>query len=92
MAEYPPLVRAVDVTVLDGFRVRVTFDTGEERELDLAPYLEGPVFAAVRADRTVFAAIQIDGGALSWPCGADIDPDVLYHGRERLERGLTAAA
>ncbi len=77
----PQLVRVRSAEPLDASRVRVVFTTGEEREIDLTPYIAtGPIFEPVRADPAFFQAITVDGGTLTWPNGADIDPDVLYYG------------
>ena len=71
-------VRAV--TTLTGKRVRMEFTTGEIREIDLAPYLHGPVFEIIRNDPNAFRSLYVDSelGTIVWPNGADIDPDVLY--------------
>ena len=71
------------VTCLDGFRVRVLFHDDSERVIDLEPYLVGPIFAPLRRDPRLFRAVRVDpeSETLSWPNGADICPDVLYHGR-----------
>jgi hypothetical protein len=77
------LVRIRAVTLLEGFSVRLAFTDGSERVVDLAPYLRGPVFEPLVADPTLFRQVQVDSelGTIVWPNGADIDPDVLYHGR-----------
>lgn len=74
-----PLVRVLEATHLGSFRVRVRFTDGSRRVIDLEPYLRGPIFEPIRADATLFAAVRVEDGALTWPNGADIDPDVLYH-------------
>lgn len=77
----PTLVRVQSVEPLDLPRMRVVFTTGETRELDLTPYIAtGPIFTPVRSDPAFFRAVVVDGGTLTWPNGANIDPDVLYHG------------
>ena len=58
----------------------MTFTDGTSRDLDLAPYLGGPIFEPIRRDTALFRAVRVEFGALTWPNGADIDPDVLYHG------------
>lgn len=74
-------IRVQSVEPREPWRVRVVFTDGEEREIDLAPYLAtGPIFEPVRTDRTMFAAARVEGGTIVWPNGADIDPDVLYYG------------
>jgi hypothetical protein len=63
--------------------VRVIFDSGEERVLDLEHYLRGPVFAPIRENQQLFRSVALEQGVLTWDCGdykADIDPDVLYYG------------
>ena len=76
------VTRVTDVAVLDGFRVRLTFTDGAEKEVDLEPYLNGPIFEPLK-DTARFREISVDQelGTIVWPNGADICPDVLYHGR-----------
>lgn len=76
------LVRIRQITPLDGFRVLLRFSNDTEKEIDLAPFLRGPVFACIRADPATFRSVAVDplAGTIVWPNGADIDPDVLYHG------------
>ncbi len=76
--EWKRLVRARTVEPLGGFRVRVEFEDGTEREIDLEQYLYGPIFKPIRGDPAVFRAVRIEGGVLTGDNGADIDPDVLY--------------
>jgi hypothetical protein len=59
--------------------VLVTFDNGTQREIDLEPYLRGPVFEPMRNVPAKFRAMKIEGGTIVWDNGADIDPDVLYY-------------
>jgi len=79
--EYPELVGVRDVRALEGLRVRVVFTDGSERTIDLDPYLRGPLFEPIRRSRTLFASVYVDPDSetLTWPNGADIDPDVLYY-------------
>jgi hypothetical protein len=76
------MVRIQTVKVLEGFQVRVGFTDGAERDIDLAPYLHGPVFEPLRHNPELFRAVSVDPRmrTLVWPNGADIDPDVLYFG------------
>jgi len=73
-------VRAVNP--LGGFTVRLAFSDGSEKVIDLAPYLRGPIFEPLVADPVLFRSVHVDPelGTIVWPNGADIDPDVLYHG------------
>jgi hypothetical protein len=74
------LVRVKTVEPLTGFTVRLGFEDGTQKEIDLGIYLHGPVFEPIRNDRAVFRSVKIEGGTVAWDNGADIDPDVLYYG------------
>ncbi len=60
--------------------VRVVFQDGSVKEIDLTSYLRGPVFQPIREDLDTFRALNVENGVLTWSNGADIDPDVLYYG------------
>jgi len=76
------LIRIRAATPLEGFVVRVEFTDDTTREIDLEPYLHGPIFEPLRNDPALFRAVRVDRRmkTLVWENGADIDPDVLYHG------------
>jgi len=74
------VIRIASVEVLDGHRVRLGFTDGTHGDVDLAPYLNGPVFQPLVRDRRMFEAVAVDPElrTIVWPNGADMDPDVLY--------------
>ncbi len=76
------MIRVKQVVPLDGFVVRLSFTDGTQRDIDLEPFLHGPIFAPMRLDRDEFLKVLVDAraGTIVWPNGADIDPDVLYLG------------
>jgi hypothetical protein len=76
------MVRIHDVEPLAGFTVRLHFTDGTVKEVDLRPYLHGPVFEPLLNDRQLFRSVSVDRelGTIVWENGADIDPDVLYSG------------
>ena len=65
-----PLVRIQKVRLLGNSWVLL---------VDLEPFLYGPIFETIRQDKAVFRQIHIENGTITWPNGADIDPDVLYY-------------
>lgn len=75
-------VRLRAVHPLEGTVVRLELTTGEARRIDLAPYLRGAVFEAIRDSAELFRQVTVDQelGTVVWPNGADIDPDVLVEG------------
>ena len=70
----------VRVQLLGGYRLQVEFEDGLSGEIDVAQLVpfEG-VFAELR-DPNRFAEARVDAelGCISWPGGADLDPDVIY--------------
>lgn len=79
MMKLGPLVRVRSVEPLQGYKVRVAFENGTRREIDLEPFLRGPIFEPIRNSPVLFRAMKIQGGTIAWDNGADIDPDVLYY-------------
>ena len=73
------LVRVQKVVPLDRFRCIVEFEDGTKKEIDLKPFLRGPIFEPIIHDPAMFHAMRVEGGTLTWENGADIDPDVLYY-------------
>lgn len=76
------LIRIASVKPLEDFVVRLEFTDGTQREIDLEPFLRGKVFENLRQDINAFREVRVDErmGTIVWENGADIDPDVLYHG------------
>jgi len=76
------MIRVIAVEPMGGRTVHLRFSDGTERDIDLSPYLVGPVFEPLH-DPAQFAEVTVDPelGTIVWPNGADICPDVLYHGR-----------
>lgn len=79
MTELGPLVRVRSAEVSEGFEVRLEFEDGTQKEIDLELYLRGPIFEPIRNDPAIFRAMKVEAGTIAWDNGADIDPDVLYY-------------
>ena len=79
MAPLHPRVTAVQVR--HPYLVALTFTDGSEGVVDLGRWIRGSsgVFAALQ-DPAVFAQVRVDpeAGTITWPNGADLDPDVLF--------------
>ena len=74
------LIRIRSAKPLKGFIVLIEFTDGTKREIDLEPYLRGPMFEPLRKERSAFLSLRVDPktGTIVWNNGADIDPDLLY--------------
>ena len=80
--------RVTAATALQDHHLQVSFNNGEQRLLDVRPYLAYPVFERLR-EPSFFALVQPDHGTVSWPGGIDLDPDSVYV--ESVPVVLTAA-
>lgn len=74
-----PLVRVQKVRLLGDLWVLLEFENGTRKKINLDPFLHGPIFETIRQDKAMFQQLHIENGTLTWPNGADIDPDVLYY-------------
>lgn len=74
-----PLVRVQKVRLLGDLWVLLEFENGTKKKINLDPFLHGPIFETIRQDKAVFRQIHIENSTITWPNGADIDPDVLYY-------------
>lgn len=81
-----PIYRVITVEVLEGYALRVGFDDGIQREIDLEPVLAGEIYGPLR-DRTLFQKVAVDSEVhtLVWPNGADFDPATLHDWPEHEE-------
>lgn len=76
----PELMSIKRAIPLSGYRASLVFENGEKKIVDLSKYLDRPIFRPLRSLR-VFRKMRVgEGGGLEWPNGADICPDMLYHG------------
>ena len=74
------LVRIHEARPLEGHNVQFTLTDGRIIERDLGPMLTGPVFSEIGSDLQRIREMRVEGGALVWPNGADLCPDVLIWG------------
>ena len=62
---------------LDGYRVKLLFNNGETRIVDLSQSLNGTVFAPLK-DIEFFKRFSIKFNTIEWGNGADFAPEYLY--------------
>ena len=68
------------------FRIQVTFNDGVQEVLDFSQWFEGPIFEPLK-NQGYFRRFFVDGGAITWPNGADIAPETLYDAATRKRQG-----
>ena len=56
----PRSVRIRAVTPLEEFTVRLEFTDNTTKEIDLKPYLHGPIFEPMRKDFRLFRVMKVD--------------------------------
>ena len=73
------IVRVVQSIVVGPQCLRLTFNNGIRKTVDVRPLLQGPVFEPLR-DSAYFAQARVDPvcGTVVWPNGADFAPEALY--------------
>ena len=78
------MVAVTEVEALADYTLRLTFDDGSERVVDLGDELWGPMGEPLR-DPTYFRQVRVDPElrTVVWPNGFDLDPDVLHGRRSR---------
>ncbi|HMC26625.1 MAG TPA: DUF2442 domain-containing protein [Verrucomicrobiae bacterium] len=87
-----PIYRITSVEHIRPYSLRLRFDDGLSRTVDLEAILAGEVFGPLR-DPAVFAQVRLDPEVhtVVWPSGADFDPATLHDWPEH-EQAFRAAA
>jgi Protein of unknown function (DUF2442) len=72
-------LHVTSVQLLDGYRLRLEFNDGIAKDVDLAGELDGEVFEPLR-EAGLFAQVAVNDetGTIEWPNGADFAPEFLY--------------
>lgn len=73
------LLQIVDAEVSGSHSLRITFNDGTQKSVNVLPLLTGPIFQPLR-DPAYFARAVVDpvGGTVVWPNEADFAPEALY--------------
>jgi hypothetical protein len=72
-------MRVKKADYIESYKIKILFSDGVEKVVDFAPFLKEAkhVFLPLR-NTDYFKKFQIDEITLSWPNGADFDPELLY--------------
>ncbi len=72
-------LHVIRVEYLTDYKLKLTFDTGSVKEVDLRTELYGTIFEPLK-DIEFFKQVTInpDTNTIEWPNGADFAPEFLY--------------
>ncbi len=76
--------RAKNVEYKKPYCLIITFSNGEVKIFDLNPYLDYPVYKALK-DESICRRAKVKYGTIVWDEDTDIDPDRLYLESKLLE-------
>ena len=70
----------IAVKPLEHYRLKLRFEDGAEGVIDVQQLVSFSGIFAPLSNPAEFASVQVhpELGTICWPCGADLDPDVLY--------------
>ncbi len=85
------MLEVTSAEYVEGYKIRVSFSTGETGTVDLKDALWGPVFEPLE-DLNVFRRFSVSDvlHTVCWENGADFAPEFLYD--KMLEQSRTAGA
>jgi len=74
-----PIYSVVSVERIGSYSLRLRFEDGLIREIDLESILEGELFGPL-SDPEAFGQVRLDPeiNTIVWPTGADFDPAILH--------------
>jgi hypothetical protein len=73
------ILHVIEVSVCGPHSLRLVFNDGTRKRVNLLPLLDGPIFEPLR-DPVYFARVVVDPvvGTVVWPNEADLAPEALY--------------
>lgn len=67
----------ISVKVLPLYELHLVYKNGEERILDMKPYLNTGIFKQLK-DEKVFNSVKVSFDTIEWMNEIDIDPEIAY--------------
>ena len=73
------ILRIMEAEVAGAHSLKLAFNDGTRKTVDVGPLLDGPIFEPLR-DPDYFARASLDSvcGTVVWPNGADFAPEALH--------------
>jgi hypothetical protein len=66
-----------EVKPLSDYFLLLRFENGEERKLDMKPFLQSGIFREL-IDVNLFNTVRVSFDTIEWANEADLDPEILY--------------
>jgi len=85
-------LHVMNATYLKEYQLRLTFDNGIIKDVDLEAELYGEVFEPLK-DIEFFKQVEVnpETNTIEWPNGADFAPEFLYELGEEVGQEVTPA-
>jgi hypothetical protein len=77
--------RVTKVKPIINYQLELTFSNGEEKVLDMKPYLNTGRFTELK-EEPMFASVVCSMGSVQWQNGLDLCPDTLYEESEPYKK------
>ena len=74
----------VGVRPLEGYKLLIKFENGEERIFDVSPYLNMGKFSELK-DMSLFDSVTVSFDSIKWANHLDMDPEFLYEKSIKIE-------
>ncbi|HEY8747285.1 MAG TPA: DUF2442 domain-containing protein [Tepidisphaeraceae bacterium] len=73
------IMKIIELQVVGPHVLKLAFNDGTRKTVDVSPLLEGPVFQPLM-DPSYFAQVELNAvtGTPAWPNDADFAPEALY--------------
>ena len=71
------MLKITDIDYLHDYSLKIEFNDGVVKIVDLRPHLKGPVFGKL-LDKDLFVQYGIVRGTIEWANGLDFAPEFLY--------------
>jgi len=72
------ILKIQQFSILEGLKMKVKFNNGETRVVDLTNELKGEVFEPLRNQEFFRQAYLTEWHVIEWPNGADFAPEFLF--------------
>lgn len=71
------LIWVTSANYLEGFKLKIEFNDGSSKVVDMEKHLNKPIFAPLR-NISYFKQFRLNSFTIEWENGADFSPEFLY--------------